>query len=247
MAQPNCNFDFLWPGGVDCSGLGTCVFDNATQKSICECQEGVSAIGDLIFDPLDCDQNELINGICWSFMLISAGSCMIYGVYELIGQAMQPKTKLSLFATVMLMTLSAVFAFLISLFKLVLVDPGLIGDDVLFSVLFPVSGFCYWVAIILFIDKLLSIIVGSANLGMIKLISTTTPRYILLALIGITFILPNVLCHYDQGKEKWMRLFASDCCVLWMNRELYGLCPDLLLRHLLSDIYRRRLLYVLLS
>lgn len=199
MGEANCNFDFLWPGGVDCSGFGTCVFDNATRKSICICQDGIDSIGDLIFDPIDCDQNEIIYKVCHGLMLVCAGACTIYGVYELVGQALQSSTKLSLFATVLLMTLSSAFAFLISLLKVVLEDPGLIGQDVLFSVLFPLSGFCYWVSIILFIDKLLSIIVTSADLGMIKLISTKTPRIILLVLIGITFILPNVLCHFDQG------------------------------------------------
>ena len=246
MGEANCNFDNFLPGGVDCSGFGTCDFNNVTQKSFCVCEAGRRAIGDLVFDPIDCDQSDLGITICWSILLVCSSISAIYGTYELIEQALMPKTNRGLYLNIALATAAAILACVAATLKLFEEEQRLLGEDVLFSVIVPTVGVLYWVSVILFIDRLFVAIVGSTKTGVIDVVTTSAPRITLVTLVGISFILPPVLCGVDQGRcfNRYLDVCLQALRRKIFTRQLHGVYPVVLLWPFLSDYDRRRLRYI---
>ena len=200
MGEANCNFNFLWPGGVDCSGFGICMFDNVTKKSFCMCQEGRRATGDMVFDPIDCDQSELALSICWGLLLVCAGFCALYGTYELIEQAMMPDVKRGLYLNIVLATVAAVTTSAGAILKLVAPDKHFIGEDPVITIFASITALCFWISVILCIDRIFVAVVGKHNISLVSVVTSSAPRYSLLGLVVITFILPTSLCSFNAGK-----------------------------------------------
>ena len=52
--EPSCVFDYLQPGGVDCSDNGICVNASRGGPNFCVCDDGWLGVGDFILSSEDC-------------------------------------------------------------------------------------------------------------------------------------------------------------------------------------------------
>lgn len=204
MATTECNFPQLSPGGIDCSGVGSCVFDNATSAHICVCQKGIQAVGDFNFQPWDCDVDHNITVIFWaicSFCAVPVIFASAYETYQLFKNAKSndKSVNTSVLAVLVLCFISSSTCFALALIKTIPEEPELLGGNIFVSILFAISGFTYWAGVILFIEKLWSIVLAQAETGMLKVWSLGVPRNIMIFSILVTFALTPLLCHLDPG------------------------------------------------
>lgn len=240
-----CSFEYLWPGGLKCSGLGDCEIAEATNETQCLCVVGIEAVGDFVFQPLDCDQNEAVLLILYIIYACITLITAVYGALQFSILRRQGSMNYSVALIIVLLTFSSLCGSAQSWIKIqsfLLSNIALIGESYPLSIFFSLTGLLYWSCAILWIDKLTGLIVATDKLRTSSKPYYGVPRKTLMFFVVSGFVLPPGLCHIDKGKQTWFNQKLNQT-----NRELLRICQNLLLLNQHADVHWRSMAPILLQ
>lgn len=204
MGDPSCNFDFLWPGGVGCSGLGACVVSDDNRTEACVCGNGFDAIGDFALQPIDCDQSQVVHFVLHVLAAVAILVAILLFFIELYQRRKKRKHGNSIFRILVCMQISAISGLVLSLLKIIPAKPQIIGKDVTISIFYISAGTFFWIAALLLGHNLRKLIVANREVGLTSRPVIKLPRFVIVVLIVLTYPAPTILCLVNPGE-------FSDC------------------------------------
>lgn len=224
MGDPSCNFDFLWPGGNDCSGLGACVVSDDNRTEECVCGNGYDAIGDFALQPVDCDQSQVVLYVLHVLAAVAILVAVLLFFIELYQRRKKRKYGNSIFRILVFMQTSAISALVLSLLKIIPEKPQIIGKDVAISIFYISAGTFFWIAAVLLGYNLRSLIVANRMVGLTSRPVIQVPRWVIAVLIVLTYPAPTILCLVNpENSLEYARMFYFGDALLILVGVTYSI------------------------